>query len=65
MPCPDCGASIEVNAPAGSHVCDEERRSQFRLVEQCAGLERLDEDFAAWLDTPHGRFAQWLAERGR
>ncbi len=65
MPCPSCGASVAVGAPAGSHVCDDERRLQFRLAEQRPGVERFDDDFAAWLETPHGRFAQWLAERGR
>ena len=54
-----------MGAPAGSHVCDEERRLQFRLAEQGQGVERFDDDLAAWLETPHGRFAQWLAERGR
>jgi len=65
MPCPDCGASVAVGAPAGAHVCDDERRTQFRLVEQQAAVERFEDDFAAWLETPHGRFARWLAEHDR
>ena len=48
-----------------AHVCDDERRQQFRLAEERGGIDRFDDEFAAWLTTPHGLFAQWLAERGR
>jgi hypothetical protein len=64
MPCPDCGASIPVGSPQG-HVCDETQRLDFRLVELRPGIERVADDLAAWLETPHGRFARWLAEHDR
>ncbi|HZO35009.1 MAG TPA: hypothetical protein VFB17_08030 [Gaiellaceae bacterium] len=60
MPCPDCGASVAVDEPA--HVCDEERRLDYRVAPEIA---RFDDELGRWLDTPAGRFARWLAERDR
>ena len=65
MPCPDCGASVPVASESEAHVCDEERRLDFRLVELRPEIDRLDDDLTAWLETPAGRFARWLAERER
>ncbi|HEX6761197.1 MAG TPA: hypothetical protein VF094_00210 [Gaiellaceae bacterium] len=64
MPCPVCGASLPVGGP-GEHVCDESRRLDYRLAELRGEIERFPEDFGSWLDTPVGRFAQWLAARDR
>lgn len=63
MPCPDCGASV----PVGDleHSCEEERRLDYRLTELRPEIERFDDDFAAWLVTPDGLFARFLAEQGR
>jgi hypothetical protein len=64
MPCPECGASVA--AVAGSeHHCDPERRLEykmFQLREEIAGFEDL---LRTYLESPHGRFLQWLAERER
>jgi hypothetical protein len=65
MPCPDCGASLPVDGGENPHVCEEERRVEYRLVELQPEIEQFDGDLAAWLDTPAGRFEQWLAERNR
>ena len=64
MPCPECGASVAVNDDM-PHVCDEERRLDYRLVELRPGIERFDDELGPWLDTPAGRFARWLAEHER
>jgi hypothetical protein len=64
LPCPDCGASLPAAGDAG-HVCEEERRLDYRLVGLRPEVERFDDDFGAWLDTPDGRFAQFIAEQGR
>jgi hypothetical protein len=64
MPCPDCGASLPVAGEAG-HVCDDERRLDYALVELRPGIERFDDDLTAWLETPDGRFARFIAEQGR
>ena len=64
LPCPDCGASLPREERRG-HVCDPERRADylmFQLRDEIAGFE-----LSVWeyLSSPHGRFAQWLAERRR
>ncbi|HEU5362962.1 MAG TPA: hypothetical protein VFU56_06435 [Gaiellaceae bacterium] len=64
LPCPDCGASLPVAGDPG-HVCDEERRLEYRLVELRPEVERFAVEFGAWLETPDGRFAQFIAEQDR
>ena len=64
MPCPDCGASVFVHGEKAAHVCDEDRRLDFDLVEFREEIGRLEPELAEWLETPHGLFAVWLAERG-
>ena len=63
LPCPHCGASL-VEEQRG-HVCDPERRADylmFQLRDEIAGFELAVFEY---LTSPHGRFAQWLAERRR
>ena len=62
MPCPDCGASIPVDEHVGVHICDEERRLDYRLGELAPEIARFDDELDRWLETPAGRFARWLAE---
>lgn len=64
MPCKECGASVE-RAAAGGHECDPERLLDFRLVQLRDELAAFDEQLTAWLASPRGRFAVWLAERER
>jgi hypothetical protein len=64
MPCPDCGASLPA-AGDQSHVCDDDRRLDYRLVELRPGIDRFDDDYNAWLETPQGRFARFIAEHDR
>ena len=64
MPCTECGASVRV-AASDEHVCDSERKLDylmFQLRDEVAGLE---ESVHRFLDSAHGRFAQWVAERER
>jgi hypothetical protein len=64
MPCPDCGASVEVQQRS-KHACDPERRLDylmFQCREEIAGFERAAREY---LTSPPGRFAQWLAEHER
>jgi hypothetical protein len=64
MPCPECGASVHAGK-RDEHECDPERRADFlmfQLREEIAEFERAVREY---LTTPHGRFAQWLAERRR
>ncbi len=65
MPCPECGASVPVADGTPAHTCDEARLVDYGLIELRPEIERFPDDLAAWLDTPAGRFAQWLARRDR
>jgi uncharacterized Zn finger protein (UPF0148 family) len=61
--CPECGEAVQPGAEA-SHACDPQRWLEhlFRVRDEVA---EFDGALAAYLDTPQGRFAQWLAERRR
>ncbi len=47
------------------HRCDPERRLEYRLFQLRDEVAGLDEGLGAYLESPQGRFAQWLAERER
>ncbi|MGH3134801.1 MAG: hypothetical protein ACRDNY_13865 [Gaiellaceae bacterium] len=64
MPCAECGASVAV-AVRDTHVCDPERVLDYRMFQLRDELVGLDGGLRAYLDSPQGRFAQWLAERER
>jgi hypothetical protein len=63
MPCPDCGASIEVGKIG--HECEHERWLDYQLFQLRDELRAFDEQLAAWLATPAGRFEAWYAARRR
>lgn len=64
MPCDRCGESLRRTA-AAEHVCDDERRLDYAVFLAGGGLDGLEDELTAWLDTPAGRFAQYEAARGR
>ena len=64
MPCTECGASVRVTE-RGSHTCDPERRLEYRLFQLRDEVAGLDDEVSGYLDSPHGRVEQWLAERDR
>jgi hypothetical protein len=64
MPCPECGASVEASA-SDEHVCEPERVLQYRTFQLGSRVEDLERGFRDYLESPEGRFAQWLAERER
>jgi hypothetical protein len=47
------------------HTCDPERRLEYHLFQLRDEVARLDDGLGAFLDSPQGRFEQWLAERER
>jgi hypothetical protein len=64
MPCTECGTSVAA-AERDDHVCDPEQvldYRMFQLREEVAGFEV---SLREYLDSAHGRFAEWLAERER
>jgi hypothetical protein len=63
MPCSDCGASVARSDEP--HVCERERWLDYQLFVRREDIERLEDDIAAWLNSPEGRFEAWDAERKR
>jgi hypothetical protein len=64
LPCPECGASV-ADTERDEHSCDPARLLEFRLFQLRDEVAGFDESLRAYLASPHGRFAQWLAERER
>jgi hypothetical protein len=64
LPCPSCGESVARGADDG-HVCDDERRLDYLLVQHRDELSAFEHELVRWLGSPAGRFAAWLAARER
>ncbi len=64
MPCADCGASIRASE-CEDHTCSPERRLEYRLFQLGGEVATFDDGLSEYLESPQGRFAQWLAERER
>jgi hypothetical protein len=64
MPCLDCGASV-ASREAEVHICERERRLDFELFQLRGELGHLEDQLAAYLDTPRGRFEAWYAANRR
>lgn len=63
LPCPDCGAPIQLDG--GDHECDEERRRWHQLFLVNDEIERLEDEVRQYLRSPRGRFEAFYAERER
>jgi len=64
MPCVECGASVAVG-DRDSHVCDPDRLLDYTVFQLRGEIAGLEGELWGFLDSSHGRFAQWLAERQR
>jgi hypothetical protein len=64
MPCAECGASVR-SGERERHTCDPERRLEYRIFQLRGEVATFDDGLSDFLDSPQGRFAQWLAERER
>jgi hypothetical protein len=64
LPCPTCGESV-ARGNDDRHICDDERRLDYLLVQHGDELKAFDDALTRWLHSPAGRFAAWLAERDR
>ena len=66
MPCSECGASLARGEEA-DHVCEEERRLRYQMIQLREEIAGFDDGLAAYLDSPRGRFEVWYAawERAR
>jgi ssDNA-binding Zn-finger/Zn-ribbon topoisomerase 1 len=59
--CPECGQALHRDELDG-HRCDEKRQLELAVRRQVNAFEG---ELRAWLSTPDGQFAEWLAERDR
>lgn len=64
MPCSECGASV-ARASQAEHVCDRERLLDYRVFQLSSEIAAFPTQLSAYLDSSHGRFAAYLAERER
>jgi hypothetical protein len=64
MPCDECGASLREDG-RGEHVCSDQRRLEYQLCQLGSEVEAFDDQLAAYLESPRGRFELWYAERER
>ena len=64
MPCPDCGESVATDARA-DHRCDDDRWLTYQLFQLREETASFDDQLAAYLESPQGRFEVWDAERRR
>lgn len=64
MPCAECGASVSVSERV-DHTCDPERRLEYHLFQLRDEVAGFHDGLSGYLDSPQGRFAQWLAEHDR
>jgi len=62
--CGECGALIERDG-TDCHECQREQWIEFQVSHVRRDLERLDDEFKAFLTTPQGSFDAWYAERQR
>jgi hypothetical protein len=64
MPCTECGASV-AQSERDRHVCEPERRLDFRVLQHRDEINLFDNQLAAYLETPRGRFEAWYASERR
>jgi hypothetical protein len=64
MPCADCGASV-AHGDRETHECDPRRQLEYRMFQLRDEVAGFEDGLRGYLDSPGGRFAQWLAERER
>jgi hypothetical protein len=64
VPCPECGEAVERGCE-DEHVCERERLLDYQMFQLRDELAAVDGEVAAYLESPHGRFDLWCAERDR
>jgi hypothetical protein len=62
--CGECGASVPVSEE-DTHECDRQSWLDYQMFQHRGGVAQLEVELGVWLETPHGRFAVFYAERQR
>jgi hypothetical protein len=63
-PCSECGVVVP-RIGVADHVCNAEQRVQYQLRRMSSHIAAFERDFAAYLESPRGRFELWYARRDR
>lgn len=64
--CPDCGTSVGFESlETELHRCDGRHRTEHELCLALAEVELFEFELHEYLDSPHGRFEVFYAERSR
>jgi hypothetical protein len=64
MPCPDCGASLDL-AERDVHTCLHDRWLEYEIFRLRDEIAQLESQLRRYLASPRGRFETWYAERRR
>jgi NAD-dependent SIR2 family protein deacetylase len=64
QPCPDCGAPVAEDQDE-LHRCDRRRLVEYQMLLLRPEIVAFEDEFAAWLHTPRGRFEAYYAARQR
>jgi hypothetical protein len=64
IPCEDCGVSV-AKSEFAAHVCEPERRVAYQMIQHQDEIAAVEGEIRTYLDSPHGRFEAWDAERRR
>ena len=64
MPCPDCGASLDLT-DHDEHTCARERWLDYQMFHLKDVVARFESDLRRYLSSPQGRFEVWYARRQR
>jgi NAD-dependent SIR2 family protein deacetylase len=64
QPCPDCGAPVACDE-SDEHSCERRRFVEYQMLLLRPAIVAFEDELAAWLRTPHGRFARYYARRQR
>ena len=60
--CPECGVAVQAaRLVADEHDCPAERYIAHQMLKARPGVQRLEQDWTRWLQTPQGRFAAFYA----
>jgi hypothetical protein len=63
--CPHCGVAVQrALLESDGHACGPDRFLSHQTLKARWALRGLEDDLAAWLDTPAGAFEAYLARRG-
>jgi hypothetical protein len=64
LPCSGCGAVLS-SQQRSCHVCDPDEYVMHQVIKARVQLAAFEVELSRFLETPAGRFASFLAHRGR